>query len=499
MMSLGGLALGVGMVIDNANVVIENIFRYRLQLKAPFRESIIKGTDEMTSAILGSTLTNIAVFLPFVFVVGIAGQIFKQLSFTISFSLLASILVAISLVPVLTFICGESKRDERISKKIEEITDEWTGKFQAWFTALMQQKMKIVLVVSVLFILGMITLLSLDREFMPRVDQRQFIIKVDLAPGTRLEITDRTARRLERAILALPEIKDCTVNIGSSEEQDSLEKSAVQTMGSHQAQILVNLQKKNARFRRSTDAVIQYLKSLFENQNMDGAELEYIAQETSLGSAIEQGAPIVIEIKGPDLTKLEGYANLLQNQLKMIPGIYGAKTNMSKPSPETKLHIRKDKASLYNLSVRDIAVTTQVALKGYVATKFKEKNVEEDVDIRVRLRPQDRSDFGKLQRLLIHSPTGVDVAMSDLAYLARGHGPTEIKRIDQQRCVVVTANIYNRNFSDIAKDINNLIAALKKTTSLRHIPLPLQANSKRCRNRFRAWRLRLSWRYFWFI
>ncbi|HOU36735.1 MAG TPA: efflux RND transporter permease subunit, partial [Candidatus Omnitrophota bacterium] len=386
MMSLGGLALGVGMVIDNANIVIENIFRYRFQVKAGFRESIVKGTGEMTSAIIGSTLTNIAVFLPFVFVVGIAGQIFKQLSFTISFSLLASIIVAISLVPVLTLICGESKRDERISRKVEAVTEELTGKFQAWFTGLMQQKLMIVGVVGVLFALSLITLFSLNREFMPRVDQRQFIIKVDLAPGTRLEITDKVARKLERAILALPEIKDCTVNIGSSEEKDSPEKSALQTMGSHQAQILVNLQKKNVRFRRSTDAVIQYLKSSLENQNLEDAELEYIAQETSLGSAIEQGAPIVVEIKGPDLNKLMGYASLLQNQLKAVPGIYGVKMTMAKPSPETKLNIRKDKASLYGLSVRDIAVTTQVALKGYVATKYKEKNVEEDVDIRVRLR-----------------------------------------------------------------------------------------------------------------
>jgi hydrophobic/amphiphilic exporter-1 (mainly G- bacteria), HAE1 family len=466
MMSLGGLALGVGMVVDNANIVIENIFRYRLQLKKGFKESIIEGTSEMTSAIMGSTLTNIAVFLPFVFVVGIAGQIFKQLSFTICFSLIASIIVAVSLVPVLLLVSGESKRDERISRKVEAVTEEYTTKFSLWLTNLLRHKKTIVGVILLAFIGSILLLLSLNREFMPRVDQRQFVIKVDLAPGTRLEVTDKVAHKLERAILNLPEIKDCTVNIGSSEEKDSPEKSALQTMGSHQAQILVNLQKKGARFRRSTDEVIQILKSLFEKGQMENAELEYIAQETSLGSAIEQGSPVVLEIKGPDLNKLTGYASLIQNQLKEIPGLYGIKTTQAKPSPETKLNIRKDKASLYGLSVRDIAVTTQVALKGYVATKFKEKNVEEDVDIRVRLRPQDRNDFGTLRRLLIHSPSGTDVAMSDLAYLAKGSGPTEIKRIDQQRCIIVTANIFKRNFADVANDINNRIAALQR----RHIP-----------------------------
>jgi hydrophobic/amphiphilic exporter-1 (mainly G- bacteria), HAE1 family len=467
MMSLGGLAMGVGMVVDNANIVIENIIRHRNELKKSFVTSIIDGTSEMTSAIMGSTLTNIAVFLPFVFVVGIAGQIFKQLSFTISFSLIASIIVAISLVPVLMLICGESKRDVRIMQKVEQYTDEYTTKFRDWLAGLLQHKLLVIGGVAVLFAVSMLVLLTLNREFMPKVDQRQFIIKVDLAPGTRLEITDSVARKLERAILSLPDTKDCTVNIGASEEKDSPEKSALQTLGSHQAQILVNLRKKGGLYKRSTDEIVQYLKSLFDKEALEKADIEYIAQSTSLGSAVEQGAPIVLEIKGPDLNKLVGYASLVQNQIKDISGVYGVKSTMAKPSPETKLNIRKDKATLYGLSVRDIAMTTQVALKGYVATKYKEKNVEEDVDIRVRLRQRDRSDFGTLQRLLVHSPLGVDVAMSDLAYLAKGRGPTEIKRIDQQRSIVVTGNIFKRNFVDVAKDINARLDALRKT----HIPI----------------------------
>ncbi|MCU0650692.1 MAG: efflux RND transporter permease subunit [Candidatus Omnitrophica bacterium] len=467
MMSLGGLALGVGMVVDNANIVIENIFRHRHELKESFVNSIIAGATEMTSAIWGSTLTNVAVFLPFIFVVGIAGQIFKQLSFTICFSLFASIVVAISLVPVLTLVCGESKRDERIMEKVEHYTNEYTTKFRDWLAVLLDNKFLVIGSIAILFAMSVLLLLSLNREFMPKVDQRQFIIKVDLAPGTRLEITDKVCRKIEKNILSLPETKDCTVNIGSSEEKDSPEKSALQTLGSHQAQILVNLKKKSSRYRHSTDETIQTIKSSLDKDSLEDADMEYIAQGTSLGSAIEQGAPVVLEIKGPDLNKLVSFSNLMQSQLKQIDGLYGVKTTMAKPSPETKLIILKDKASLYGLSVRDIAVTTQVALKGYVATKFKEKNVEEDVDIRVRLRQKDRSDFGTLQRLLIHSPTGVDVAMSNLATLVKGRGPTEIKRIDQQRSIVVTANIFKRNFADVAKDIDARISALRKN----HIPI----------------------------
>ncbi len=461
-MSLGGLAMGVGMVVDNANIVIENIYRLRQEGKK-FLEAITEGTTEMISPIMGSTLTNIAVFLPFSFVVGIAGQVFKQLSFTISFSLIASILVAISLVPVLVKVCGDSSKDQQIMKKVEEKTNEYTTKFKGWLEILLARKNQVIVLVTAMFIVSLVILFNTERQFLPRVDQRQFIIKIDLPPGSRLEVTDSVVKAVERQLLKIPETKDVTVNIGSSEDRTSAEETVIQTLGSHQAQILVNLKKKSFRqnIHRSTDQVIQLLKSNLEKNSLEGGKIEYIAQESSFGAAMEQGAPLAVEIKGPDLNKLSAIAESLQSSLKDITGVYGVKNNMPAPSPETKLHILKDKASLFGLSVRDIAVSAQVALKGYVATKFKEKQGEEDVDVRVRLRPEDRNDMKNLRRLLIHSPIGINIALSDIATLSKGSGPTEIKRIDQQRSIMVTANIYNRNFNQVISESARIIAELR--------------------------------------
>ncbi|MFA4984502.1 MAG: efflux RND transporter permease subunit [Candidatus Omnitrophota bacterium] len=468
MMSLGGLAMGVGMVVDNANIVIENIFRYRKSGKR-LKDAITTGTEEMVPPIIGSTLTNIAVFLPFAFVVGIAGQIFKQLSFTITFSLIASIIVAISLVPVLISFVREHKRrlpGYFISDKINELItrDEKSHPDQPSFGRFAQKMLanrkKVILIVLGLFLLSLLILMTTERQFLPRVDQRQFIIKLDLAPGMRLEVTDSVTKKFEYLLLGLPEIKDVTINIGSGEQRFSADETNIQSMGSHQAQIMVNLKKKSFRFRRSTDEVIQYLKDKLEKENLENAEIEYIAQETSFGSAIEQGAPIAVEIKGSDLNMLTDISSVLQQKLKNMRGVYGVKSSMSAPSPETKLNILKDKASLYGLSVRDIAVTTQVALKGYVATKFKEKQSQEDVDIRVRLRPQDRNDLNNLRRLLIHSPLGMDISLSDVAYLTKGVGPTEIKRIDQQRSIVITANVYNRKVGSVIRELGRTVNSL---------------------------------------
>ncbi|MCM8780762.1 MAG: efflux RND transporter permease subunit [Candidatus Omnitrophica bacterium] len=466
MMSLGGLALGVGMLVDNSVVVIENIFRHRKELKKEIKTACIEGTNEMFSAVMGSTLTTVAVFLPFAFVVGVVGQIFKQLSFTITFSLLASITTAVALVPVLNSL-GRT-RQFSFSKPSSIISQQKLSGLNTMYENFIRSmlKMRFVVIGLVLgaFILSLGILSKTERQFLPRVDQRQFIIKVDLAPGTRLEVTDRVVKTIEHLLLKLPETQDVTVNIGSSEEKISVEQTALQTLGSHQAQIMVNLKKKSKKsgITRSTDEVIQYLKDNLKKHEMENVEIEYIAQETSFGAALEQGAPIAIEIKGPELNQLQEISLLVQRQINTIEGLYGIKSSMPSPSPETKLNILKDKASLYGLSVRDIAITTQVALKGYVATKFKEKVSEEDVDIRVRLRPEDRSDLGNLRRLLIHSPLGMDVPLSEVAYLTKGRGPTEIKRIDQQRGIVITANIFKRNFNQVVADINAVLNALTK-------------------------------------
>ena len=486
-MSLGGLALGVGMVVDNANIVIENIFRYRQQLGKDVEESAINGTSEMIPAIIGSTLTNIAVFLPFAFVIGVVGQIFKQLSFTISFSLITSIVVAVSLVPVLYMIAGSAKREEKIIEKVMEVTNKYTERFKNILSFLLKRKGLIVLIISLLFGFSLLALSRQDKQFMPKVDQRQFIIKAELSPGTRLEITDGVVKKIEALLLKIPETNDVTVNIGSSEEKGSAEETAIQTLGSHQAQILVNLKKKSKKLNitRSTDDVIQYLKTNLERQDLEGAEIEYVAQETSFGTALEQGAPIAIEIKGPNLDKLTDISASMQNNLNKIQGIYGIKTSMPRPSPETKLHVLKDKASLYGLSVRDVALTAQVALKGYVATKFKEKSSQEDIDIRVRLRPEDIGQLSNLRRLLIHSPLGADIAMSEVAYLTKGSGPTDIKRIDQQRSVMVTANTYKRNFNQIIAEVNKIVQS-PELAKLKDYTIELAGEQQRMKESFHS-------------
>ena len=332
MMSLGGLALGVGMLVDNAIVVIENIFRHR-QMQKRLNQACIDGAGEMTGPIIGSTLTTVAVFLPFAFVIGIAGQIFKQLSMTITFSLLTSIVIAISLVPVLVSLghrqaqasakssqmnISETRRAQINPKTQNKQNPEtkWGQYYTGFISGMLSRKLIIVVLVLLIFLISLGILVKQERQFLPNIDQRQFIIKVDLPPGARLKVTDSVIRKIEKLLLTLPETKDVTVNIGSSEEKASAETS-LQTLGSHQAQIMVNLKKKSAKqgIRLSTEEVIQHLKSNLQNRDLENAKIEYIARESSLSTALEEGAPIVLEVRGPDLDRLTDVSSAIQRRL----------------------------------------------------------------------------------------------------------------------------------------------------------------------------------------
>ncbi|MFH1854748.1 MAG: efflux RND transporter permease subunit [Candidatus Omnitrophota bacterium] len=463
MLSLGGLALGIGMLVDNAIVVIENIYN-NFSENRNIKEASISGASEMSGAIFSSTLTTVAVFLPMVFVVGVAGQLFKELAFTVTFSLLASLIMALSLIPRLTAIGG------RAIGKIQDIPK---SNFTLGLGPLYSKLIPRILRHRVIFLIAvMILLLSssgvfmlLDREFMPRVDQREFIIKVNMPSGTKLAVTDRVTAKIEKVLFNTKAVEGAAVNIGSSKKKDYAQD--VETIGSNQAQILVALKKGGK--EKATSNVIDTLKDRLDKTDLEDAEIEYVLQESVFKTALQGSAPVVIEIKGKDLNKIEELAGYVKGGLSHIKGIYGIRTSLTKPSPETKVNVLKDKAALYNLSTSVIAQAAHTAIKGTVATKFKEEGRE--IDVRVRLRKEGRSRFSSLRNILVHSPLGIEVPLSEIAYITQGVGPSEIKRLDQQRVVLVTANIADRALDKVITDIGLLLNRIEKEEAGRPIGL----------------------------
>ncbi|MCM8783209.1 MAG: efflux RND transporter permease subunit [Candidatus Omnitrophica bacterium] len=460
MMSLGGLALGVGMIVDNSIVVLENIYRYRKQYGKGFREAVILGATEMGSAITGSTLTTVVVFVPLIYVVGIAGQLFREMALTITYSLLISLVVALTLVPRLAAI-GSEKKEIEISKEVRKKEPKFFLKIGNAYARLIAIFLKFrfigLFLIGLVFILSIGMLAKSDRELLPKIDERQFVLKLEMQTGTKLEVTDRICREVEKALLSIPDIEGVSLAIGSTREERTGE--VVETMGSHQARFVVNLKKVNRRDPgyRSTQEIINVFQEELAHANLEGARLEYILQESVFKMAFQAGKPISLEIKGHDLKTLEAISKDMEKMLQGISGVYGVTSSLAPPHPETKVNVLKDKAAYYNLSVNDIAMSAQVAIKGHVATKFKEMGQE--YDIRVRLREEDRNEMNKLRQILIHSNAlDVDIPLSDVAYIVSGTGPSQIERLDQQRVIVLSANIYKRGFDKVAKDIESALS-----------------------------------------
>jgi HAE1 family hydrophobic/amphiphilic exporter-1 len=438
-MSMGGLALGVGMLIDNGIVVTENIFRLRRQEGLDAKQAAIKGSNEVIWAMLASTLTTCAVFFPLlVFVPGVAGQLFRDLSWTVIFSQILSWVISLTLTPLLAV--SIKFKDMSLSSD-EPSPDQFKPlKFEGYFKGLSEKKqngflLRVLFIAFLSFAFGLFLMSRLDREVLPRVDQGQFILKVNLPVGTKLEITNEVASLIEGVVLDIPEVQNTAVSIGSARGEGASE-TGVETLRASQAQILVNLKAKR---KRSSARMLDGLKDKLAPYYMHGAQIEYILQESEFQVA-GASMPIMIEIKGYDFGVLEGHLKQIQKMMAYIPGIYGIQNDLSQPTPETKVEIDRRKAALYAISVQDIALTVKTAIDGAVATKYKEGGRE--FDIRVQLRKEDRNNLLRLGDLLIHSPVlDAEVPLKEVAHIIRGTGPSEIKRKDQTRTIVVAANI----------------------------------------------------------
>ncbi|MBU0759186.1 MAG: efflux RND transporter permease subunit [Candidatus Omnitrophica bacterium] len=492
MLSLGGLALGVGMLVDNAIVVIENIYSH-LQKKKDIKEASKSGASEMSGAIFSSTLTTVAVFLPMIFVVGVAGQLFKELAFTVTFSLLASLVIALSLIPRLAAIKTDKLSKERPLVQNKKFTFGLESVYARIVPLVLKFKWIFLIAVLSVYVLSMGLFFFIDKEFMPKVDQREFVMKLTMPSGTKLDITDNVVKKIEEVFFGTKEVEGVAVSIGSSKKKDFA--SGLETMGSHQAQSIVTLKK--GKQWPATSKVIERLKDKFSKLNLGGAEIEYVVQESVFKTALQGSAPIVIEIKGKKLDEIEKVAGYIKEDLLTIKGIYGIRTSLTQPAPETKVNIIKDRAALYNLSAAVIAQAAHTAIKGVVATKFKEEGRE--IDVRVRLRKEDRSNLSQVRNVLVYSPLDIQVPLSEVAYITQGIGPSEIKRLDQQRVVLVTANISDRALDKVIRDVKLMldrierekISQLSSKDSEKDITLALSGESQQMNESFQSLRFAL--------
>ena len=461
MMSLGGLALAIGIITDTSIVVLENIFRRR-QGGESSEQGAVKGADEVVWPVVSSNLTGIAVFFPLiVFVPGVAGQFFKDLSWAMVFAHIFCIFLPLTLITLLSiYIRVEEKEYKPLS-----LTGGLDKHIMSLSTHEAQNKAMIGIVIAVFLTLASSFLIvpTMDREVLPKMDQGQFYAKVDMPLGTRLEVTDEFCRKLEKIIKSEPEVRDIDVAIGS--EKSTKGEIKVETLRASQAMILVSLQDKRKRTSpQIITSIAKKMKSLDLERKSIRVDIQLQGSEfAAVGSSIK---PIILEVKGYDFNTMELLVSRLKTWLAKIPGIINIDSDIGEKSPETKLVIQKKRAALYGISAMDVSLTAKAAIEGVVATQYREAGRE--VDVRVRLNEKDRSNISHLDDLLLYSKTlDIHVPLKEVALVQQGVGPSEIKRVDQERTVTVAAEIDNsRKDKDVLEDLQKFLGGLKTPSDI---------------------------------
>lgn len=468
-MTLGGLALGAGMLVDNAIVVIENIFRRR-QAGDDAETAAVSGTSEVGIAIVAATLTTIIVFLPIVYVRGVAAELFKEQAWVVAFSLLSSLLVAFILIPTLAARFF-GKKNQTFKERTLNIP--FYNNLLSW--ALAHQK---IVILSAIFLLAVSVLLLpvVGSEFVPRSSENQVEIDLTMPPGTPLEKSAAIIAGAENQVSQLLQknVQNIfsTVNVSSAQDVFTGNTEG----GEHRARITINLSSSKGLPREISNQ--QHLENdqlsisrgrIFPNEaiallrpNLDipEAEIDFKIRETSLQNTIGTGGPpVIIEIRGDDFEILRQISDNVAVNLQNIAGLNTIETSFASGRPEINLTVDRLLTASFGLDVQQIGERVKERLAGNVVTNFYSEG--EDRNIRVA---HQKATLAELSDMPITTQDGAVVRLRDIANLDRSEGPREIQRHNQSRVAHVTAQL-DKDVK-LSEAIGGVNAVLEK------VPLP---------------------------
>lgn len=283
---------------------------------------------------MSSTLTTLAIFIPFVFVAGMIGQLFKQLALTISFSLVSSIFTALFLVPRLALTADLSKQS--ITAGMDSINKYFTPPFKK----VLDYKIgKIMSMTFIYTIVGVVCFALIPKAFMPKVDERRFTLNIIMPPDTPLEATNAATKRIEKLISQYPEINDISVSVGSTGDDSGV--AAIESLGTYQSRIVGRLHKEGI----STDELVADISNEIRKFNIKGLETEFMTQQGLFGSGVGAASGLMIEIRGSDLSILKQASDGIRDIMEKMPQFYGIKLDPPDEVPELRLTIDRERAS----------------------------------------------------------------------------------------------------------------------------------------------------------
>ncbi len=430
-MTLGGLALGIGMLVDNSIVVIENISRHLAMGKEP-KEAAKDGVSEVGSAIVASTLTSVAVFIPVLFITGLIGDLFTEFALTIAFSLLASLFVALTVVPMLASRWLRPRRRYREEARLSSAPMRALERSLRWS---LRHRFVVLLVAVSLFGVSVVGLTNIGMQFLPNTDEGFFSIRVQTDDGYSLEATERVVKAIEHELKRVDEIETYVSLIGSTQEQ-----SFRGTTQSNVAEIYVKMKPKDER-DRSVFVVVDELKSPVQQavkKVNKTAEVSFNLQ-ASTGSAPNT---LTFSVKDTDEQRLKQVVPQIEKRLKSLKEVKEVTTDLSETVDEIQVKIDREKALQHGLTPAQVAMVAQQMTRGMTATRMIDASANV-YDVTVEYDRNVKNSVPDLKQLLVKKPDGSFVKLGDIASVSIGKSRVQIQRVNEQSAVQFTVKYKN--------------------------------------------------------
>lgn len=493
-MSLGGIALGIGMLLDNSIVVLENISRHREKGK-DFISAANDGAGEVSMAVIASTLTTVAVFFPLVFVKGIAGQLFRDQALTVTFALLVSLAVAITLIPMLASLgarrkslqtlpelpvpktrVGRRLRSTRIflfstipmffvrivigtlgfiSRTFRFIVSPALSLFTKGYGALatpypnllkwaLAHRSAVILIALLLFLGSLALIPQLGMELIPQLAQGEFRIEFKLSSGTPLERTDASIAKVQETISSVNNVSTTFSVAGSGNRLDANPEVGGENWGE------LSVVLRDGAGREDEERAMSHLRSGLEK--LPGVRYRFFRP-----TLFTFKTPIEVEVSGYDLSRLKNVSMQIVQRMEASQRFTDVKSSMERGHPEIQIHFDRQRASVLGLQVYEIADRVVDKIRGDVATRYSWH--DRRIDILVRARDEDRNSVELIRKLIVNPEGERPVPLEAVADIIVETGPGEIRRIGQERVAVVSANLKYGDLGSAAEEINDIISS----------------------------------------
>lgn len=442
-MSLGGIALAAGLLVDNAIVVLENISRYR-QAGEGLVSAARKGASEVGGAVIASTLTTVAVFLPLAFVEGVAGQLFRDQALTVTFALLVSLFVAMSLIPMMASLRGHN---DKVATSGSSRSGRWfQTRYESLLAGALQHRVLTLSLSAGLFAIAVFMLSQMGTELVPQLQQGRFNITLEAAPGTPLEKTDA----LQTAIQNLAAADDSVAQVfGVAGSGNRIDANPTES-GENIARMLISMAPESSK---------QQQQSLIARLRERARQVAGLEATFSSPQLLSFDKPLEVEIQGYDLITLRQASDQVLALLRKSARFADVESSMERGHPEVQIFFDQERAAALGLTVKEVSDQVVGKIRGRVATRYSWR--DRKIDVLVRIGEDERQSISAVRDLIINPQSERPVPLSSVAEIVVGEGPAEIRRSDQERVALIEANLAYGDLGSAVAEVNALLSDVK--------------------------------------